>query len=182
MDKKAAIEKINKLLALASNSAATEGEKNNALEMANKIASKYGLKIIKCEEQKTVQKPSEYKAKFFTVSYFDQYIVVPVLKILNVKFKCNPATKEILSFNMSDKDIEKFKVLYKALYKEYANNLNRNKQFKSEWTRNDTKSYRKLFLIAFAELIELPNLNNYSGNDNLVFLANEFKKLRKEEC
>ncbi len=182
MDKKAAIEKINKLLTLASNNAATEGEKNNALEMANKIASKHGLKIVKREEQKPMQKSNEYKAKFFTVSYFDQYIVIPVLKILNIKFKCNPNTKEILSFNMSDKDIETFKVLYKALYKEYASRLNRNKRFKSEWTRSDTKSYRRLFLIALAELIELPNLNNYSGNDNLVTLANEFKKLRKEGC
>ena len=45
MEKYAAIEKINKLLVLASNAGATEGEKANALEMANKIAAKHGLEL-----------------------------------------------------------------------------------------------------------------------------------------
>lgn len=46
MNKNEAIEKINKLFNLANNSGATEGEKQNALEMANKLAKKYNIEEI----------------------------------------------------------------------------------------------------------------------------------------
>ena len=42
-----ALEKINNCLALATNAGATEGEKQNAWDMAEKLASKYCFKIVK---------------------------------------------------------------------------------------------------------------------------------------
>lgn len=47
MDKLQAKEKINKLLRLANDKGATSSERDTALEMANKLASKYGFKIQK---------------------------------------------------------------------------------------------------------------------------------------
>lgn len=46
MNKTEAIEKIKKILALATDRAATPEEKDTALKMANKLADKYGLKIV----------------------------------------------------------------------------------------------------------------------------------------
>lgn len=47
MDKIQAKEKINKLLRLANDKGATSSERDTALEMANKLASKFGIKIQK---------------------------------------------------------------------------------------------------------------------------------------
>ena len=47
MDKLQAKEKINKLLRLANDKGATSSERDTALEMANKLASKFGMKIQK---------------------------------------------------------------------------------------------------------------------------------------
>ena len=47
MDKLQAKEKINKLLRLANDKGATSSERDTALEMANKLASKYGFRIQK---------------------------------------------------------------------------------------------------------------------------------------
>ena len=47
MDRIQAKEKINKLLRLANDKGATSSERDTALEMANKLASKYGFKIQK---------------------------------------------------------------------------------------------------------------------------------------
>lgn len=47
MDRTQAKEKITKLLRLANDKGATSSERDTALEMANKLASKYGFKIQK---------------------------------------------------------------------------------------------------------------------------------------
>lgn len=47
MDRIQAKEKINKLLRLANDKGATSSERDTALEMANKLAAKYGFKIQK---------------------------------------------------------------------------------------------------------------------------------------
>ena len=52
MTRNEALEKINKCIALATNAGATEGEKQNAWAMAEKLASKYGFKIVKQEAPK----------------------------------------------------------------------------------------------------------------------------------
>ena len=52
MTRNEALEKINKCIALATNAGATDGEKQNAWAMAEKLASKYGFKIVKQEAPK----------------------------------------------------------------------------------------------------------------------------------
>lgn len=52
MTKEQAAEKIKKLLALAMDKGAAEGEARNAMAMAEKIVQKYGLRIEKKEKAK----------------------------------------------------------------------------------------------------------------------------------
>lgn len=67
MNKNEAIEKINKLFNLANNSGATEGEKQNALEMANKLAKKYNIGVEKKREYEYIcyEFKSMIKSLFF---------------------------------------------------------------------------------------------------------------------
>ena len=61
MTRNEALEKINKCIALATNAGATDGEKQNAWAMAEKLASKYGFKIVKQEAPKAPREPKPEK-------------------------------------------------------------------------------------------------------------------------
>lgn len=71
MNKTEAIEKIKKILALANDKAAAPGERENALELAQKIANKYGLKIEKCASNS--KSTSTYKRNENSYNFYPKY-------------------------------------------------------------------------------------------------------------
>ena len=149
MTRNEALEKINKCIALATNVGATEGEKQNAWAMAEKLASKYGFKIVKQEAPKansininTVkEEPKSVEYVVYKVSRFDARIVARILYKLGYHYVMVDG-----GFKMSNDqsfDFEAFKKLYKLLLKQYDEDLKSFKvygwnrswsiQFKQEW-------------------------------------------------
>ena len=149
MTRNEALEKINKCIALATNSGATEGEKQNAWAMAEKLASKYGFKIVKQEAPKTTdinlntmkEEPKSVQYVVYKVSRFDARIVSRILFKLGYRYHTFSD-----SFEMSNDqsfDFEAFKKLYKLLLKQYDEDLKSFKvygwskswsiQFKRDW-------------------------------------------------
>lgn len=151
MTRNEALEKINKCIALATNSGATEGEKQNAWAMAEKLASKYGFKIVKQEAPKTTdinfynrtvkEEPKSVQYVVYKVSRFDARIVSRILFKLGYRYAMTDN-----GFWMSDDqkfDFDAFKKLYKLIMKQYDEDLKSFKvygwnrswsiQFKQEW-------------------------------------------------
>ena len=142
-----ALEKINKCIALATNAGATEGEKQNAWAMAEKLASKYGFKIVKQEAPKATDinavkadhKPVEYVA--YKVSRFDDRIVSRILFKLGYRYHTIDD-----SFEMSNDqsfDFEAFKKLYKLLLKQYDEDLKNFKSGSLNWSKSDSIEFKK---------------------------------------
>ena len=151
MTRNEALEKINKCIALATNSGATECEKQNAWAMAEKLASKYGFKIVKQEAPKTTginfynrTMKEEHKSVqyvVYKVSRFDARIVSRILFKLGYRYAMTDN-----GFWMSDDqkfDFDAFKKLYKLIMKQYDEDLKSFKvygwnrswsiQFKRDW-------------------------------------------------
>ena len=151
MTRNEALEKINKCIALATNSGATEGEKQNAWAMAEKLASKYGFKIVKQEAPKTTdinfynrtmkEEPKSVQYVVYKVSRFDARIVSRILFKLGYRYAMTDN-----GFWMSDDqkfDFNAFKKLYKLIMKQYDEDLKSFKvygwnrswsiQFKRDW-------------------------------------------------
>ena len=149
MTRNEALEKINKCIALATNAGATEGEKQNAWAMAEKLASKYGFKIVKQEAPKTTDinlntvkaetKPVEYVA--YKVSRFDAHIVARILFKLGYRFYVTNNDFEIR--NDQSFDFEAFKKLYKLLLKQYDHDLSYAKASSYCWSRSDSSQFKK---------------------------------------
>ena len=161
MEKKAAIEKINKLLVLASNAGAAEGEKANALELARKLASKHGLKIV---ERANVQETSEEKVYFWSpmvhIPYFDFKIFASIVHSLNIQVRVNKAEKSVSFYDMTASQIKMFIKVYTNFYKKYVADLKAAKQsFPSTWTRTATKIFRFYYLEGFYDKLH-GKLNN----------------------
>ena len=149
MTRNEALEKINKCIALATNAGATEGEKQNAWAMAEKLASKYGFKIVKQEAPKATNinfntvkedpKPVEYVV--YKVSRFDARIVSRILYKLGYRYH---VTND--GFEMSNDqsfDFEAFKKLYKLLLKQYDEDLKSFKSGSSSWSRSNSIEFKK---------------------------------------
>lgn len=149
MTRNEALEKINKCIALATNSGATEGEKQNAWAMAEKLASKYGFKIVKQEAHKATDinlntvkadpKPAEYVV--YKVSRFDARIVSRILCKLGYRY-CTFSD----SFEMKNDqsfDFEAFKELYKLLLKQYDHDLSYAKASSYCWSRSDSSQFKQ---------------------------------------
>ena len=151
MTRNEALEKINKCIALATNAGATEGEKQNAWAMAEKLASKYGFKIVKQEALKTTdinfynrtmkEEPKSVQYVVYKVSRFDARIVSRILFKLGYRYAMTDN-----GFWMSDDqkfDFDAFKKLYKLIMKQYDEDLKSFKvygwnrswsiQFKRDW-------------------------------------------------
>ena len=151
MTRNEALEKINKCIALATNAGATEGEKQNAWTMAEKLASKYGFKIVKQEAPKTTdinfynrtmkEEPKSVQYVVYKVSRFDARIVSRILFKLGYRYAMTDN-----GFWMSDDqkfDFDAFKKLYKLIMKQYDEDLKSFKvygwnrswsiQFKRDW-------------------------------------------------
>ena len=149
MTRNEALEKINKCISLATNAAAADGEKQNAWAMAEKLASKYGFKIVKREASKATdinlntvkeeQKHAEYTT--YKVSRFDAHIVGRILYKLGYNYVM--VADGFMMKNDQDFNFEAFKELYKLLLKQYDADL---KSFKSDcygWNRSWSKEFKK---------------------------------------
>ena len=149
MTRNEALDKINKCIALATNAGATDGEKQNAWTMAEKLASKYGFKIVKQEAPKansininTVKadpKPAQYVV--YKVSRFDAYIVSRILYKLGYRYHVTNAGFEMK--NNQNFDFDAFKKLYKLLLKQYDEDLKSFKSGSSSWSRSDSIEFKK---------------------------------------
>ena len=81
MTRNEALEKINKCISPATNVAAADGEKQNAWAMAEKLASKYGFKIVKREASKATDintakkepKPAEYTVYDYQKDFYKAF-------------------------------------------------------------------------------------------------------------
>lgn len=149
MTRNEALEKINKCIALATNAGATEGEKQNAWAMAEKLASKYGFKIVKQEAPKTTDinlntvkaetKHVEYVV--YKVSRFDARIVSRILYKLGYRYHIFNDSFEMK--NDQSFDFEAFKKLYKLLLKQYDEDLNNFKSGSFSWSKSDSIQFKK---------------------------------------
>ena len=149
MTRNEALEKINKCIALATNVGATEGEKQNAWAMAEKLASKYGFKIVKQEAPKATdinlntvkEEPKSVKYVAYKVSRFDAHIVAHILFKLGYRFYVINNDFEIR--NDQSFDFEAFKKLYKLLLKQYDEDLNSFKSSSFHWSKSDSIEFKK---------------------------------------
>ena len=149
MTRNEALEKINKCIALATNAGATEGEKQNALAMAEKLASKYGFKIVKQEAPKATDinintvkaEPKKPSVTFYKVSRCDGRIVARILFKLGYRFYVTNNDFEIR--NDQSFDFEAFKELYKLLLKQYDEDLKNFKYGSFSWSKSDSIEFKK---------------------------------------
>ena len=149
MTRNEALEKINKCIALATNAGATEGEKQNAWAMAEKLASKYGFKIVKQEAPKATdinintvkEEPKSVEYVVYKVSRFDARIVARILYKLGYHYVMVDD-----GFKMSNDqsfDFEAFKKLYKLLLKQYDEDLKSFKYGSFSWSKSDSIEFKK---------------------------------------
>ena len=148
MTRNEALEKINKCIALATNAGATDGEKQNAWAMAEKLASKYGFKIVKQEAPKansininTVkEEPKSVEYVVYKVSRFDARIVSRILFKLGYRFHIFRDSFEMK--NDQSFDFEAFKELYKLLLKQYDHDLSYAKASSCYWNKSASRQFK----------------------------------------
>ena len=149
MTRNEALEKINKCIALATNAGATDGEKQNAWAMAEKLASKYGFKIVKPEATKansinlnTVKAETKHTEHVvYKVSRFDVRIVSRILYKLGYRYHTFGDSFEMK--NDQSFDFEAFKKLYKLLLKQYDEDLKSFKSGSFSWSKSDSIEFKK---------------------------------------
>ena len=150
MTRNEALEKINKCISLATNAAAADGEKQNAWAMAEKLASKYGFKIVKCEASKATdintkkEEPKSVEYVVYKVSRFDANIVSRILYKLGYHYVM--VAGGFMMTNDQDFDFEAFKELYKLLLKQYDTDLNSFKLNCYGWNRSWSKEFKKCWI------------------------------------
>lgn len=157
MNKNEAIEKINKLFNLANNSGATEGEKQNALEMANKLAKKYNI---------GVEKKREYEYICYEFKKYDKKFVFHILISLGYYFSLDDNffyVRNDIPFNF-----EAFKTFYKATIKVYEVHLRYMKTNNANGTKVTALNSREAGLLALQQhFVEL----NESIRRNILILV-----------
>ena len=147
MTRNEALEKINKCISLATNAAAADGEKQNAWAMAEKLASKYGFKIVKREASKATdinikkEEPKHAEYTTYKVSRFDAHIVSRILYKLGYHYAM--VAGGFMMKNDQDFNFEAFKELYKLLLKQYDTDLNSFKLNCYGWNRSWSKEFKK---------------------------------------
>lgn len=192
MTRNEALEKINKCIALATNAGATDGEKQNAWAMAEKLASKYGFKIVKQEAPKTTDinintvkaetKQVEYVA--YKVSRFDAHIVARILFKLGYRFYV--ANNDFEIRNDQSFDFEAFKKLYKLLLKQYDEDLKNFKYGSFHWSKSDSIEFKKNWIfgmgaaLAGEEFSHLLNNHAAAGYNAGMKYRSYTKLIRKE--
>ena len=170
MTRNEALEKINKCIALATNAGATDGEKQNAWTMAEKLASKYGFKIVKQEApnatdinlntMKAEAKQVEYVA--YKVSRYDARIVSRILYKLGYRFYVTNSGFEIR--NDQNFDFEAFKKLYKLLLKQYDEDLKSFKYGSFSWSKSDSIEFKKNWIFGMGAALAGEEFSHWFNN------------------
>ncbi len=128
MDRIQAKEKINKLLRLANDKGATESERDTALEMANKLASKFSFKIQRgtpSQHSQEVHNPANctWKPSPFCYSFdlncFNKKFVEFLFKTKGIKDWTYSGKKTISFDDYRQFDVEAFKKFYKKFVSVY---------------------------------------------------------------
>lgn len=170
MTRNEALEKINKCIDLATNVGATDGEKQNAWAMAEKLASKYGFKIVKQEAPKATNinlntvkaetKSVEYVV--YKVSRFDAHIVARILFKLGYRFYVTNNDFEIR--NDQSFDFEAFKKLYKLLLKQYDEDLKSFKFGSFSWSKSDSIEFKKNWIFGMGAALAGEEFSHWFNN------------------
>lgn len=124
MDRIQAKEKINKLLRLANDKGATESERETALEMANKLASKFSFKIQRGtpsqHSQETFTRPVVEKFHYeFDLNCFNKKFVSFLLGFFGLKMWYQVGKKTVSFDDYRQFDVEAFKKFYKKFVSVY---------------------------------------------------------------
>lgn len=158
-------EKVVKLLALAANHAATEAEKDTALQMARKLAAKYSFRIMEPGERMDIgniskadgtpkyeehsyndfakryaeQKTEKYKA--YKVKSYDRKFIEWILSGLGYHFVTFDDCFQV----KGEFDIDSFSAYYKEIRKLYDVALSAEKLRSYGWSRTTSKEFKKFF-------------------------------------
>ena len=170
MTRNEALEKINKCIALATNAGATDGEKQNAWTMAEKLASKYGFKIVKQEAPKATDininavkaEPKKPSVTFYKVSRFDARIVSRILYKLGYRFHIFNDSFEMK--NDQSFDFEAFKKLYKLLLKQYDEDLKNFKSGSFNWSKSDSIEFKKNWIFGMGAALTGEEFSHWFNN------------------
>lgn len=124
MDKIQAKEKINKLLRLANDKGATPSERDTALEMASKLASKYGMKIQKgapsTSNQNNAGPATLNKNRYeFDLNCFNKKFVNFLFDGLGIKTWFWYGKKTVVLVDYRNFNVDEFKKFYKKFVSVY---------------------------------------------------------------
>lgn len=124
MDRTQAKEKINKLLRLANDKGATESERETALDMANKLASKFSFKIQRGtpsqHSQETSTRPVVEKFCYeFYLNCFNKKFVSFLLGFFGIKNWSMSGKNSVLFSSYIKFNIDEFKKFYKKFVSVY---------------------------------------------------------------
>lgn len=124
MDRIQAKEKINKLLRLANDKGATESERETALDMANKLASKFSFKIQRGtpsqHSQETFTRPTVEKFHYeFDLNCFNKKFVSFLLGYFGIKMWFQVGKKCVRFDSYIKFNVDEFKKFYKKFVSVY---------------------------------------------------------------
>lgn len=124
MDRIQAKEKINKLLRLANDKGATESERETALDMANKLASKFSFKIQRGtpsqHSQETSTRPVVEKFCYeFYLNCFNKKFVNFLLGFFGIKNWAMSGKNSVLFISYIKFNVDEFKKFYKKFVSVY---------------------------------------------------------------
>ena len=124
MDRIQAKEKINKLLRLANDKGATESERETALDMANKLASKFSFKIQRGtpsqHSQETFTRPTVEKFHYeFDLNCFNKKFVSFLLGYFGIKMWYQVGKKGVRFDSYIKFNVDEFKKFYKKFVSVY---------------------------------------------------------------
>ena len=124
MDRIQAKEKINKLLRLANDKGATESERETALDMANKLASKFSFKIQRGtpsqHSQETSTRPTvEWFHYEFDLNSFNKKFVSFLLGYFGIKMWYQVGKKCVRFDSYIKFNVDEFKKFYKKFVSVY---------------------------------------------------------------
>ena len=124
MDRIQAKEKINKLLRLANDKGATESERETALDMANKLASKFSFKIQRGtpsqHSQETFTRPVVEKFCYeFYLNCFNKKFVSFLLGFFGIKNWAMSGKNSVLFISYIKFNVDEFKKFYKKFVSVY---------------------------------------------------------------
>lgn len=174
--------KINKLLALANDKAATDNEKSTALQMAKKLADKYGFSIVSGRSNSnnnSTNSNADIIWNKYTVKMYDKKLVDWILAGAGYLYIVGKDYFEVRgSF-----DINAFSKIYKEIFKSYEKALKFAKDDSFKWERKDSVNFKKIFCVGiyqgFKEEYNEFFIDDYayeSGYD----LGIKYKSFRKE--